>query len=382
MLEALAYTEETFPDAQPYVEKIALGPGGGAAIEARFSGPDPAVLRQLANQAKSIIATHPDAYAIRHDWKPVANHVRPQFDESKARAAGVSRAILSAALEMNFTGTRVGVFREADELLPIIVRQPEEEREDLANISNVQVWTPSLRRTVPVEQVVTGFETVTENAYVWRRDRKMTVTAQAENFPGVLTSTIFDAIRADIEAIPLPTGYEFSWGGEHEDSTKAQAKLMGAMPLTAFLMVLIVVMLFNSIRKTLIIWLAVPLALIGVAIGLFAFDQPFDFMALLGFLSLVGMLIKGAIVLIDQITIDLAEGKTPYRAVIDSAMSRMRPVSMAAITTVLGMIPLLPDTFFQAMSITIMAGLTFATILTLVVVPVLYTIFFKIPAEK
>jgi multidrug efflux pump subunit AcrB len=382
MLETLAYAEKTFPDAQPYVEKIRLGPGGGAAIEARFSGPDPEVLRQLANKAKSIMNQHPDTYAIREDWKPVANLIRPQFDESKARAAGVSRAILSAALEMNFSGTRVGIFREADELLPIIVWQPEKERENVDNIGNVQVWTPSLRRTVPVEQVVTGFETVTEDAYVWRRDRKFTVTAQAENFPGVLTSDIFNTIQRDIEAIPLPTGYEFEWGGEHDDSSSAQAKLMGSMPLTAVLMILIVVMLFNSIKQTLIIWLTVPLALIGVAVGLFAFDQPFDFMSLLGFLALVGMLIKGAIVLIDQINIDLAEGKTPYQAVMDSAVSRMRPVSMAAVTTVLGMIPLLPDTFFRAMAVTIMAGLTFATILTLVVVPVLYTIFYRIPAQK
>jgi multidrug efflux pump subunit AcrB len=340
------------------------------------------VLRRLANEAKAIMTAHPDTYAVREDWKPLANLIRPQFDESKARAAGVSRAVLSAALEMNFSGTRVGVFREADELLPIIVWQPEEERSDVAHIGNVQVWTPSLRKTVPVEQVVTGFETVTEDAYVWRRDRKMTVTAQAENFPGVLTSTIFNPIRADIEAIPLPAGYEFKWGGEQEDSSKAQASLVGAMPLTAILMVLIIIMLFNSIKQPLIILLTVPLALIGVALGLYIFDQPFDFMALLGFLSLVGMLIKGAIVLIDQINIDLAEGKTPYQAVMDSAVSRMRPVSMAGITTVLGMIPLLPDTFFQAMAITIMAGLTFATILTLVVVPVLYTIFYRIPAEQ
>jgi multidrug efflux pump subunit AcrB len=198
----------------------------------------------------------------------------------------------------------------------------------------------------------------------------------------VLTSNIFNTIRGDIEAIPLPTGYAFEWGGEHDDSSSAQAKLVGSLPLSGVLMVLIVIMLFNSIKQTLIIWLTVPLALIGVAVGLFAFDQPFDFMSLLGFLSLVGMLIKGAIVLIDQINIDLAEGKTPYQAVMDSAVSRMRPVSMAAVTTVLGMIPLLPDTFFRAMAVTIMVGLTFATILTLVVVPVLYTIFYRIPAEK
>ncbi len=381
MVEVLDYVGSTFPDAEPTVEKISLGPGGGA-VQARFSGPDPEVLRSLAEQAKTVLRTHPGAYAVRDDWKPKVNLIRPQFDETKARAAGVPRAVLNAALEMNFTGTRVGIFREDDELLPIIMRQPEAERENVDNIENVQVWSPATRKTVPVAQVVTGFKTVTEDAYVLRRDRKMTITAECDKRPGVLASIIFDDVRARIEAIEIPQGYEMQWGGEFEDSQKAQAKLAGSMPATLLFMVLIVIMLFNSLKQPAIIWLTVPLAIIGVALGLFIFDLPFDFMALLGFLSLVGMLIKGAIVLIDQININLSEGMTPYNAVMDSAVSRMRPVSMAAITTVLGMIPLLPDVFFQAMAVTIMSGLTFATILTLVVVPVLYTMFYRIPSPK
>ena len=169
------------------------------------------------------------------------------------------------------------------------------------------------------------------------------------------------------------------WGGEFEDSHKAKGPLAASMPVFILMMIIIVIMLFNSLKQPLIIWLTVPLAIIGVALGLYSFDLPFDFMALLGFLSLIGMQIKSAIVLIDQINIDLAEGRKPYDAVMHSAVSRMRPVCMAAVTTVLGMIPLLSDVFFRAMAVTIMFGLSFATILTLIVVPVLYSIFYKVP---
>jgi multidrug efflux pump subunit AcrB len=157
---------------------------------------------------------------------------------------------------------------------------------------------------------------------------------------------------------------------------------MAKMPIIAMLMALTVIILFNSIKKPLIIFLTVPLAIIGVTVGLLVSDQPFGFMALLGFLSLSGMLIKNSVVLIDEINVQLASGKDPFQAIVDSGVSRVRPVSMAAATTVLGMIPLLTDAFFVAMAVTIMVGLTFATVLTLVVVPVLFTCFFKIQSPR
>lgn len=378
--EYMAYIYEHFPSAQPILEKFKLGPSSGA-VEVRFSGPDAKVLRQLSNQAKDILMDQPDTYAVRDDWRQRVKIIRPQFDETRARLAGISRSDLARALAMNVTGSRIGIYRDGDELIPIIARQPEEERLDVENIRSLQIWSPATRKTVPVAQVVSGFSMEWEDSMVYRRDRKMTITTKCENKPGVLASTIFDDVRSKIEAVELPPGYEMEWGGEFENSARAKSNLAGSMPITFMIMVLIVIMLFNSLKQPLIIWLTVPLALIGVALGLLVFDLPFDFMALLGFLSLVGMLIKGAIVLIDQINIEIATGKDTYTAVVDSAVSRMRPVCMAAITTVLGMIPLLPDVFFRAMAVTIMSGLTFATILTLIVVPVLYTILYKVPAE-
>ncbi len=379
--ELMAYLKEKFPDAQPIIEKFKLGPSSGA-VEVRLSGPDPEVLRSLSKEVKDILSSAQGAYAVRDDWRQKVNIIRPQFDESRARLSGVSRSVLSTALQMNFSGTTVGVFREGDELRPIIIRQPESERLDAENMKNLQVWSPTVRKTIPVTQVVSGFKTVREDSMVNRRDRKLTITAKCENLPGFLPSQIFNQVQLKIEALELPIGYEMEWGGEYESSRDAKGPLAASMPIFILIMVLIVIMLFNSLRQPLIIWMTVPLALIGVSLGLFVCGLPFDFMALLGFLSLIGMLIKGAIILIDQINIELAEGKEPFDAVMDSAVSRMRPVSMAAVTTVLGMIPLLPDVFFRAMAVTIMAGLSFATILTLVVVPTLYTIFYKIPYKE
>jgi multidrug efflux pump subunit AcrB len=181
------------------------------------------------------------------------------------------------------------------------------------------------------------------------------------------------------DRLPLrdKAGYYIAWGGENEDADKGATAIAGSIPVFFGLMVFIVIALFNSIRKTLVIWLVVPLALVGVTIGLLMFSQPFGFMALLGFMSLAGMLIKNAIVLVDQIGVELREDKDPVDAVVDSGISRLIPVSMAALTTILGMIPLLSDAFFIAMAVTIMFGLGFATILTLVVVPVLYATIFN-----
>jgi multidrug efflux pump subunit AcrB len=214
-----------------------------------------------------------------------------------------------------------------------------------------------------------------------RRNRLPTITVHADQTAG-LASTLLNRVREQIEAIPLPDGYRMEWGGEYEDSSKAKAALAGTLPAFLLMMVLIVVCLFNSLRITLIIWLTVPLSIIGIVIGLLIFNQPFGFMALLGALSLSGMLIKNGIVLIDEINSQLASGKAAWNAVVDASVSRVRPVSMAVLTTVFGLIPLLFDVFFGAMAVTIVVGLLFASALTLFVVPVLYATFFKVRSEK
>jgi multidrug efflux pump subunit AcrB len=228
---------------------------------------------------------------------------------------------------------------------------------------------------------VADFSTAFEDEIIQRLNRKPTITVHADPAQGP-ASVVFDRTRPKIEALALGPDYELEWWGEYRDSQRAQAGIAASLPLFLLMMVLIVIGLFNALRQPLIIWLVVPLAVIGVAWGLLLMRQPFGFMALLGFLSLSGMLIKNAIVLVDEIEVQKREGSPLLKAIVDSGVSRLRPVAMAALTTALGMIPLLLDAFFVAMAVAIIAGLVVATVLTMILVPVLYAIFFRVKYDK
>ncbi len=372
---------EGFPDSLIITKRFLLGPGSGGRIQVRFAGPDHNELRRLAAQAMTILREDGTAKGVRIDSREQIPIVRPQFAEVQARQAGITRTDLGAALQSAFSGRRIGVYREGDELIPIVARAPQSERSDPDFLHDLQIFSPVAGGFIPMRQLVSGFAIDLENPFIMRRDGQETITVHADPATG-LAGTLFDRVRAKIEAIPLPPGYSMQWGGEHEDSSKAQAALAGTLPAFVLLMVLICVWLFNSLRITLIIWLIVPLSLIGIVLGLLLFGKPFGFMALLGALSLSGMLIKNAIVLIEEINLLLASGKPPWDAVLEASVSRVRPVSMAALTTVFGLIPLLFDVFFGAMAVTIIVGLLFATILTLIVVPLLYVVFFRFhPSE-
>jgi multidrug efflux pump subunit AcrB len=284
--------------------------------------------------------------------------------------------MVAQAMAEAFQGRVAGYYRENDLQIPIILRAEDYLRQDIASAQNLQIWSPIAQRMIPLRQVVSEFETSFEDEIINRRDRKRTMTIYADPEEGLATA-LFNRVRPQVEAIELPPGYALEWGGEYEDSGKAQAALAGSIPVFVLAMILVTIALFNSLRQPFVIWLCVPLALIGVTLGLLSTGQPFGFMALLGFLSLMGMLIKNAIVLVDQINIEQTEGKELLTAIIDAGASRLRPVAMAALTTALGMIPLVMDAFFASMAVTIIGGLMFATILTMVVVPVFYAMFYK-----
>ncbi len=373
------YVTEKYPIAEAWTKKIIVGPGKGAKIEAQFSGPDRLVLRQLAEQAKAIMRQDAAAVNIRDDWRQRVNVLRPIYASAQAGAAGVTRPDLEAAVEMAFQGRRVGLYREVDDVIPIVARAPAEERSDVYNINSVQVWSSGTNRAVPLNQVTSGMETVMEDNMVRRVDRKRALRAQCDQSFGS-AEALRQRIASRIEAIELPPGYEFEWRGEFDSSKRAQASLAGMLPPVFVCMVLIVIGLFDRLKQPAIIYMTVPLALIGVTFGLLLTGQPFGFMALLGFLSLTGMLIKNAIVLIDETDGLIRGGMDPHESVIMAGVSRSRPVAMAALTTMLGMLPLFADAFFVAMAVTIVFGLGFATVLTLLVVPTLYSIFFKIPS--
>lgn len=370
------YLRETYPDVLGYTSKFQLGPGSTGKIQARLSGPDRNVLRELSSQVQDILHADPDAKAIRTDWRQRVKMVRPIVAEEQANLNGITRPEIARVLLEGFQGEQVGVYREGDLLLPIIMRAEEANRSRIESLNSLQIWSRAAATMIPLRQVVSDFETVYEDEIIMRRNRKPTITVFADPISEP-ASVLFARVRPQIEAIELPVGYELEWGGEYEDSGKAQAGLAASIPMFVLAMILITIMLFNSLRQPLIIWLVVPLAVIGVTVGLLGTNQPFGFMSLLGFLSLMGMLIKNAIVLIDEINLQSGESKDQLSAIVDSGVSRLRPVAMAASTTALGMIPLLFDAFFVAMAITIIAGLMFATLLTMIVVPVLYATFYK-----
>lgn len=382
------YLDENHPNANAIAKKFLLGPGQGGRIQARFSGPDPDRLRALADEAVKIIREDGGAVCVRQDWREPEIVVQPQLLEQPALRNGITRVEVAQALQTGFEGRVVGFYREPGDigtgvypqetrLLPIVARPPLAERSDVNQIHSLQIWSPVAGRMIPLSQVTVGAEVAWENPVVMRRDRFPTITVHADPRTG-LPSQLFNRVRPAIEKIKLPHGYSLNWGGEYEDSRDARAALARPLPIAVALMVLIVVCIFDSARATMVIWLTVPLAIIGVTAGLLLTRQPFGFMALLGAIALAGEQIKNSIVLVDEFSTQRFDlGKSTYEAIVAGSVSRLRPVMLVAVTTVLGMIPLLQDPFFSAMAVTIMFGLAFACFLTMIVVPVLYAIFFK-----
>lgn len=380
--------DENYPNANAIAKKFLLGPGAGGRVQIRFSGPDPAKLRDLGDQAVKILTDDGLALCVRSDWRERVAGIRPDLREHQARRNGITRVEVARALQSGFEGREIGFFREPGDagagvfpqemrLLPIVARPPRAEREDVGVINSLQIWSPVAGRMIPLSQVTSGAGIVWEDPVVMRRDRFPTLTIHADPRTG-LPSQLRDRVKEKIEQIPLPPGYSLAWGGEFEDSARARGALAEPLPYVLALMVFIVVCLFNSIRTTILIWLVIPLAIIAVTTGLLLTGLPFGFMALLGVLALGGELIKNQIVVLSKILTLIRKGQTPYQAILDGGTSKMRPVCMVVLTTVLGMIPLVTDPFFGSMAVCIMFGLSFAAVLSLIVTPVLYAIFYGI----
>ncbi|GAL32226.1 acriflavin resistance protein [Vibrio maritimus] len=320
----------------------------------------------------------PNLIAVQDDWRQQVPVLQPVFSDSEAQRYGLTNIEINSALAQTLTGRNVGAFREGNDLIPIVVRAPEEERNQERSIENTSVYSAQSNSFIPVSQLVDSVDVVFQDAILRRINRVPTILVQADPKPGIATSAAFSGVRQDIEAIELPPGYELMWYGEYKASKDANAGLAASAPYGFAAMILAVIFMFNALRQPLVIWMTVPLAVIGVTVGLIAFQTPFEFMAILGFLSLIGMMVKNAIVLVDQADMEIASGKQPYSAIVEASLSRAKPVLLGAFTTILGVAPLLVDPFFKSMAVTIMFGLFFATILTLVVIPLFYAILFNV----
>ncbi|WP_213865550.1 efflux RND transporter permease subunit [Vibrio crassostreae] len=372
--------ESLHPDIDFKFKLMDLGPAPAAKVEARFYGSDPQVLRQLAAEANEIMRNEPKATAVRHSWREKTQVLEPQLDGAAARRVGITKSDLDRTLLRNLNGEQIGLFRDGSHIMPIAMRAPDGERFDIDRLPELQVWSQDQSRYIPITQVVSDFNLTTEDSLIVRRNFKRVISVMADVTPfgDDTAESLRRLVAPKIEAIKLPQGYHFEWGGEYESQQKATNNLMGSLPMGYLIMFLITVLLFNTIRQPLAIWLTVPLALIGVSAGLLLMNIPFSFTALLGLLSLSGMIVKNGIVLVEQINIETDQGSNLSHAIVDASVSRVRPVCMAAITTMLGMVPLVFDAFFQSMAVTIIFGLGFATLLTLIVLPVIYALLYRV----
>ena len=371
-----AFTAMALPQGEFRAKRLAFGPGGGDPIEVRFSGSDPAVLRALATEAEARLAeASSDIIAPRIDWREMEQVLRPNYASDRAQEAGITRDNITEAMRFATTGINAGVYREGERQIPIILRADPD-----ANLllTDHVIYSDSAQDFVPFEQVTDGLRFEPQNTLLMRRDRVSTITVGADITKGLTAAQVQAQVQETIDTMPLPAGYRMEWGGEYESSTDAQSGLAAQLPVSALIMVLISILLFNALRQPLIIWLLVPMSVNGVSLALLGTGLPFTFTALLGLLALSGMLIKNGIVLVEEIDIVREEnaGMPLQEAIVAASTSRLRPVILAAATTILGMVPLIWDAFFQSMAITIMGGLAFASILTLIAAPVFYYAFF------
>jgi multidrug efflux pump subunit AcrB len=379
-----AWLAENNTDALVRVRPYAVGAFDDWKFEARFAGPanaDPVVLRELAAQGMAILRDSDYAKEVRTNWRTPSRELQLRYNDNRASFVGVTREDVGRTTRRAVDGLTVGLYRENDELIPIIMRSDDNVRKTAAqDLELLQVVRPNSTDTLPLSQVVDGSQFIWRENVVWRWDRKRAINVQAGIRNGTAPQLMTD-VRSRFEAIPLPTGYTLEWDGEYNSQLESTEALVPGFGPAGIIILFIIVALFNAFRPPLIIILVIPFVVIGITFGLLVTNTPFGFIALLGGMSLIGMMIKNSVVLLDEVDQNLARGLSQYQAVRQAAISRLSPVSNAAATTVFGVIPLMADQFWVGLAVTIMFGLAFGTILTMLVVPVLYSIFFRVQPD-
>ncbi|WP_181258078.1 efflux RND transporter permease subunit [Vibrio splendidus] len=370
---------EEFPNADPRFRSLKLATSDKFSVEARFSGPDIEVLHGLSEQAKAIFARHPDTKYVRDDWRQKSKVLEPVINQDKMRLAGINRADIAFAMKRASEGMPLGRMNLNDELVTIQLRGTES---SIQSLETLPIRSLLGIHSVPLGQVIDGFELTSEETMIWRRDRVKTITAQAGVGRYTTPAAMRDSVKEQIESIHLPHGYQLEWGGEYYDEHKAVSDILKQLPKAMLLMVIILVAMFNGFKQPVIIFTTLPLAATGATFSLLLLDKPFGFMALIGAVTLTGMIIKNGIVLMDQIELERKDGRSLSDAIKEATVNRTMAISMGALTTALGMIPLLSDLLFDQMAATIIGGLAAATVLSLFVMPALYKLFYRTEEKK
>ena len=351
-------------------------------IEIAFSGQDPKILRDLANEAMEIIKKHPDVSNVKTDWRNKILTWNGDYSQSKGLRGNITPIDVTTGLMRTTTGMPIGKIEENDNSLAVILKETKDSSNDINDIGQTPIWGATLK-SEPLSGVLNKEFLSFEEGQIWRRNRVRTITVQCDVPMGVIAEEVRKDFKEEIENIKLPKGYTMTWFGEHHEQVKNFIALMSEVPLTLIIMFTICVLLFASVKIPMIIFSALPFAMIGIAPGLFLTGKSFGFMSTIGFVSLSGMMIKNMIVLVDEINYEInILKKDKFTALVDSAVSRMRSVALAALTTILGMIPLLWDPLYGDMAATIIFGLFVSTVLTLFVFPVGYGLFYNIKRNK
>lgn len=400
---------ESFPEAYIRIRKYNFSISTSHTVEVEFAGPDPAVLRELSHQAEAIMRRCPyvDPYSVQNNWKPTGKALVAEYVQQDALRSGIERGDVANALLAATDGMPVGVLNDQDRMVMLNLQVRNADGSRISDLNDIPVWSmmnvhlsneelegalgggnamgelqDKVFRATPLGNVAKDIRLDWDEDVVLRRNGQRVIEAECDPNSDCSIATpakVVSSIKDEIEAIPLPAGYSMRWVGVGEVQGEAIGNLLRFVPLTVFLILAILLLLFNSWRKVILILLCFPFVFCGITPSLLLSGQPMTFMAIIGILGLIGMMVKNAIVLVDEINrLQTEEKKHPYTAVIEATVSRVRPVLMASLTTIVGMLPLVTDPMYSSMAITIMGGLTVGTMITLILLPLLYTAMFRI----
>lgn len=365
-----------YPEPLIKVNKFELSPLTEAVIEARFLGPDPAVLDSLVGEAIAVMRHNPKVADARNEWGNMALMLRPVYDPVKAGVLGITKASMMESVRSINDGMPIGIYRDNEKKVPVLLKSEGVDITDSRSLGDFSIWNGE--RSAPLSQVTEQIETTWEFPQIRTYNRQLSMAAMCGVKSGYTMAEVHNEIRKEIENVELPEGYTFFWDSQYKDQREGMQAIAKYFPLAFLMLIVILVALFNNFRQPVIILCVLPLSLIGVAIGMLLTGFDFGFFPIAGWLGLLGMIIKNVIVLLDEVNVQRRNGTAAYTAVVEATVSRTRPVLMAATTTILGMVPLLFDVAFGGMAATIIFGLTFATLLTLFVTPTLYVMFYRV----
>src|SRR5262249_288287 len=377
-----AIAEGAVPEARARVDRFVFGPPVGFPVQFRVVGPDPMNVRAIADQVRAVMAENPKIIDPHLNWSEQVKAIRLEVDQDRARALGLTPQDVAQTLQTLLTGFTVTQYREGIEQIDVVARAVPEERLELGRLGTLTIATQN-GVAVPLSQIARlNYEY--EEPILWRRNRDMVLTVRGDIIDNVQAPDVTNEVLPKLQSIKdaLPYGYRIEAGGSIEESAKANTALGAGFPVMAIVMLSLLMIQPQSFWRLALVFVTAPLGLIGATGALLISNRPFGFVAPLGLIALAGMIMRNTVILVDQIDRDIASGHGRHRAIIDATVRRARPVALTAFAAILGMIPLAESVFWGPMAITIMGGLFVATVLTLLVVPALYALWFRVRIDE